>query len=131
MGESNVVRFERPDYIEDPLTEKIREGTRELIEKGIEAELAVLMAAYADKTDDQGRSAVVRNGFLPEREILTGIGPVVAKVPKVRSRTDEPVVFHSALAPPYVRKARSMEAAIPWLYLKGSPAVRCRRPWRC
>ena len=52
MGESNVVRFERPDYIEDPLTEKIREGTRELIEKGIEAELAVLMAAYADKTDD-------------------------------------------------------------------------------
>ncbi|MHB1391260.1 MAG: IS256 family transposase [Thermoleophilia bacterium] len=119
MGESNVVRFERPDHIEDPLTEKIREGARELIEKGIEAELAVLLAAYADQTDDKGRAAVVRNGHLPEREILTGISPVVAKVPKVRSRTDEPVVFHSALAPPYVRKARSLEAAIPWLYLKG------------
>jgi len=119
MDESNVVRLERPDYVEDPLTEKIREGTRDLIEKGIEAELAVLLAAYADKTDDQGRSAVVRNGFLPEREILTGIGPVVAKVPKLRSRTDEKVIFHSALAPPYVRKAKSVEAAIPWLYLKG------------
>ncbi|MHB1391039.1 MAG: IS256 family transposase [Thermoleophilia bacterium] len=119
MSENNVVEFQRPDFPEDPLTGKIREGARELIEKSVAGELAELLAVYAGQTDDQGRAAVVRNGYQPERQILTGIGPVVAKVPKVRSRTDEPVVFHSLLVPPYVRKARSVEAAIPWLYLKG------------
>jgi len=67
----------------------------------------------------QGRLAVVRNGHLPAREIPTGVGPVPVKVPKVRSRTGEPVVFRSSLVPPYVRKARRVEAALPWLYLKG------------
>jgi len=62
---------------------------------------------------------VVRNGYLPEREILTGVGAVPVKVPKVRSRREEPVVFRSSLVPPYVRKARRVEAALPWLYLKG------------
>lgn len=119
MSENNVVEFQRPEFPEDPLTRKIREGARELIEKSVAGELAELLAVYAGQTDDQGRAAVVRNGYQPERQILTGIGPVVAKVPKVRSRTDEPVVFHSLLVPPYVRKARSVEAAIPWLYLKG------------
>ena len=49
----------------------------------------------------------------------TGIGPVTVKVPKVRSKSGKPVTFHSALVPPYVRKAKSLEAALPWLYLKG------------
>jgi len=62
---------------------------------------------------------VVRNGHQPEREIQTGIGPVAVQVPKVRSRTGAPVSFHSALVPPYVRKTASLEAALPWLYLKG------------
>ena len=67
----------------------------------------------------QGRAAVVRNGYQPEREIQTGIGPVTVQVPKVRSRSGEAVVFRSALVPPYVRKSASLEAALPWLYLKG------------
>jgi len=62
---------------------------------------------------------VVRNGYMPERELQTGVGPVPVRIPKVRSRTGEPVVFQSALVPPYVRKTRSLEAALPWLYLKG------------
>jgi putative transposase len=49
----------------------------------------------------------------------TGIGPVPVKIPKVRSKTGKPLTFHSALVPPYVRKTKSLEAAIPWLYLKG------------
>jgi len=61
----------------------------------------------------------VRNGYLPEREIQTGIGPVTVQVPKVRSKTGEAVTFRSALVPPYVRKTQSLEAALPWLYLKG------------
>jgi transposase-like protein len=62
---------------------------------------------------------VVRNGYLPERELQTGLGPVTVKIPKVRARTGVPVTFRSALVPPYVRKTRSLEAALPWLYLKG------------
>jgi len=119
MDESNVVQIQRPEIFEDPLTEMLRQEARGLIKKALKTELAVLLESYAGKTDQRGRSAVVRNGYHPEREILTGIGPVTAKVPKVRSRTGEPVVFHSSLVPPYVRKAKSVEAAIPWLYLKG------------
>jgi len=62
---------------------------------------------------------VVRNGYQPERKILTGIGSVSVKIPKVRAKDGKPVTFHSALVPPYVRKARSLEASLPWLYLKG------------
>jgi transposase-like protein len=62
---------------------------------------------------------VVRNGHLPERELQTGIGPVTVKIPKVRAKSGEPVTFRSALVPPYVRKTQSLEAALPWLYLKG------------
>ena len=62
---------------------------------------------------------MVRNGFLPERELQTGLGPVTVKIPKVRAKTGEPVTFQSVLVPPYVRKTKSLEAALPWLYLKG------------
>ena len=61
----------------------------------------------------------MRNGYLPERELQTGVGPVTVRVPKVRAKTGEAVTFRSALVPPYVRKTRSLEAALPWLYLKG------------
>ena len=77
------------------------------------------MEGFESRHLDDGRAAVVRNGHLPERDIQTGIGPVKVKVPKVRSKDGEPVTFRSALVPPYVRKARSLEAALPWLYLKG------------
>lgn len=62
---------------------------------------------------------MVRNGYLPERELQTGIGPVTVRIPKVRAKTGEAVTFRSALVPPYVRKTKSLEAALPWLYLKG------------
>lgn len=62
---------------------------------------------------------MVRNGYLPAREVLTGIGPVAVKVSEARSRNSESVVFHSTLVPPYVRRAKTVDAALPWLYLKG------------
>lgn len=103
----------------DTLTELMRAGARKLIAEALEAEVTELLATYADQQDDQGRAVVVRNGHQPEREIQTGIGPVTVQVPKVRSRQGEPITFRSALVPPYVRKTASLEAAIPWLYLKG------------
>ena len=101
------------------LTELLRRGARELLQQAIEAELSTFMEGFESRHLDDGRAAVVRNGHLPERDIQTGIGPVKVKVPKVRSKDGEPVTFRSALVPPYVRKARSLEAALPWLYLKG------------
>jgi hypothetical protein len=66
-----------------------------------------------------GRRAVVRNGYLPAREILTTVGPVEVRVAKVRERTGSGVKFNSVLAPPYVRRSARVTAALPWLYLKG------------
>lgn len=103
----------------DTLTEVIRAGARKLIAQALEAEVAELVATYTDQQDEQGRAVVVRNGHQPKREIQTGIGPVTVEVPKVRSRRGKPVSFRSALVPPYVRKTGRLEAAIPWLYLKG------------
>ena len=119
MSQSNVVELSDRVRETDPLTELIRSGARQLIQQAVEAELHTLLAQYADHKCEDGKAAVVRNGYLPEREIQTGIGPVKVRIPKVRSRTGEPVTFRSALVPPYVRKTRSLEAALPWLYLKG------------
>lgn len=103
----------------DTLTDLLRAGARKLIAQAVEVEVAELVAAYADHRDEEGRALVVRSGHHPEREIQTGIGPVTVQVPKVRSRQGKPVTFRSALVPPYVRKTRCLEAALPWLYLKG------------
>ncbi|MDH5701067.1 MAG: IS256 family transposase [Nitrospirota bacterium] len=103
----------------DALTTLIRAGAQKLIAQAVEAEVAELMGLYVDQQDAQGRAVVVRNGHHPARDIQTGIGPVTVQVPKVRSRKGDPVTFRSALIPPYVRKTRSLEAALPWLYLKG------------
>jgi len=119
MSESSAAQFVTPEDVEDPLTEVLRDGARRLIQQAVEAEFAELLEQHADERDERGRAAVVRNGHLPEREVLSGIGPVAVRVPKARSRGEEAVVFHSKLVPPYVRRARSLDAALPWLYLKG------------
>jgi len=85
----------------------------------VESELQELLSGYSEDKTEEGNAAVVKNGYHPEREIQTGVGPVTVRIPKVRSRTGEPVTFHSALVPPYVRKTKTLEAALPWLYLKG------------
>lgn len=104
---------------QDDLTEVIRAGAKKLIAQALEAEVAELLSAFAGEYDEAGRTAVVRNGYQPARAIQTGIGPVLVQVPKVRRRQGPAVRFHSTLVPPYVRKSASLEAALPWLYLKG------------
>ena len=103
----------------DSLTALIRTGAQQLLAQALKAEVAELLAAYGDQRDEQGHARVVLSGHHSKRDIQTGIGPVTVQVPKVRSRQGTPVTFHSALVPPYVRKTASLEAAIPWLYLKG------------
>jgi len=119
MKNNTVVSLNNREQISDPFRNVLRTGARKLIEQAVEAELQEMLSQYTGKEIEGGHAAVVRNGYLPERAIQTGIGPVTVKIPKVRSRIGEPVTFRSALVPPYIRKTRSLEAAIPWLYLKG------------
>ena len=102
-----------------PLEELVRRGARDILQRAIEAELGVLLDEFASVSLIDGRRAVVRNGYLPAREILTTVGPVAVQVPKVRDRTGSGVKFNSTLAPPYVRRSARVAAALPWLYLKG------------
>ena len=119
MSKHNVVELAGRDTIADPLTELLRAGAEQLIYQAVEADLQALLAQHSERRTADGKAGVVRNGYLPAREIQTGLGPVTVQIPKVRAKTGEPVTFRSALVPPYVRKTRSLEAALPWLYLKG------------
>ena len=119
MNKHNVIPFQDREQIVDPLTDLLRSGARQLIHQAVQAEFDQFLKQYDGHITDSGHAAVVRNGYHPEREIQTSMGPVPVKIPKARSRTGEPVTFRSALVPPYIRKAKSLEAAIPWLYLKG------------
>jgi len=101
------------------LDDLIRRGAREIIQQAIETELAQLLEHYENVKTLTGQRAVVRNGYLPEREVLTAVGPVPVTVPKVRDRSGTGVKFNSALVPPYVRRSARVSAALPWLYLKG------------
>jgi putative transposase len=119
VSEDSASGLGAPGAISDSLTELLRQGARGLIEKAVEAELQLLLDQYGNVTNLAGRKLVVRNGYLPEREVLTALGPVPVRVPKVRDRSGSGIKFNSALVPPYVRKARRVEAALPWLYLRG------------
>lgn len=116
---SNIFEIESQSDANDALTGLLRQGARDLIHRAVQAELTEFLEAFETRRLNDGRQAVVRNGYHPERQIQTGIGPVTVQVPKVRSKDGEPVLFRSALVPPYVRKSRSLETALPWLYLKG------------
>ena len=100
----------------------VREGARQMLQRALECEVEAFLADHADRTDERGRKQVVRNGYLPIRSIMTGAGPLEVEQPRVRDKSphaDERVVFTSAILPPYLRKSRSIEELIPWLYLKG------------
>lgn len=121
MEEDNVVAYRNPGVplpVADALTEVLRRGAKELLAQAVEAEVADTIAQFAEWKDEQGRQRVVRNGYLPERAIQTGIGEVTVKAPRVRDRGGE-LKFSSSLLPPYLGRTRSLDELLPWLYLKG------------
>jgi len=119
MKKDTVVELRRPGQEQDLLSTMLREGAQRLVAQAVHAEFEEFLSRYSGERLEDGRAAVVRNGFQPEREILTGLGPVCVRVPKARARSEQPAVFHSMLVPPYVRRAKSLDAALPWLYLHG------------
>src|SRR5215471_14103360 len=106
---------------QDVLTDVLRQGAQQLLAQAIEAEVADWIDRHQDCRDAAGRRQVVRNGHLPERTITTGVGPVTVQQPRVHDRraAGEREKFSSAILPPYLRKTKSIEELIPWLYLKG------------
>lgn len=100
----------------DALTEVLRNGAVALLANAVRAEVAAWIEAHAHLVDEAGRRQVVRNGSMPEREIVTGIGPVKVKQPRVHDRRtpqEGREAFASAILPPYLRKTQSMEDLIP------------------
>ncbi len=102
MTDNTVVSLNTP---RDPLTELIRQGARDLI-------------AQHQNVIVDGKQAIVRNGFLPERTLQTGVGDVEVQIPKVRDRSGNGVKFNSNLIPPYLKRTKSVATLLPLLYLK-------------
>ncbi len=124
MSNDNVVNLIQPGTLTDQLTDVLRNGARVLLIQALEAEVSEFSAGTADLKTQDGCRRVVRHGHLPEREIMTGIGPVAVRQPRVRDRAagaDDParIRFASTILPPYARRSKSLDMLIPILYLKG------------
>jgi transposase-like protein len=123
MKKDTVIELKKPEVsAEDPLTEVLRQGARKLLIHALEAEVQAFLFAHEQIRDDAGKRQVVRNGYGPERKIQTGIGEIMVRAPKVADRRKQApakVRFASTILPPYLRRTKSIEELLPWLYLKG------------
>ena len=124
MGEGTVEAIRFPaESSKDVLTEILRAGARKMLAMAIEDEVEAYIEQHADQRDAEGHRLVVRNGHKVERAIQTGIGPVTVRQPRVddqrTNENGERIRFTSKILPPYLRKTKSIEELIPWLYLKG------------
>lgn len=116
MSDSKVIALNKPEA-EDPLQAILKTGARQLLASAVEAELVSFLAEHNERMD--GKAAVVRNGYLPKRTIQTGLGDIEVQVPKTRDRSGSGCKFNSKLIPPYLKRTDSIEAFLPWLYLRG------------
>ena len=122
MTQDNIVKFAEPGAFEDPLSEVKCCGARKLLADAIEAEVSDFLDWHSRFLIEEGQQRLVRHGHLPEHEIMTGIGPVGVRAPRVRDRVgqgESRIRFSSAILPPYARRSKSLEVLIPILYLKG------------
>lgn len=107
----------------DVLTEILRQGAQEMLATAIDNEVTEYLAQNAHQLDADGKRLVVRNGFLPAREIQTGVGQVRVRQPRVNDKREDEqgqrLRFSSKILPPYLRRTKSIDELIPWLYLRG------------
>lgn len=123
ISNSKVIPFDSGCGFEDELTSLLRQGAKKMLQAAIESEVAAYVDQHKSCLDGEGRRMVVRNGHHPERDLQTGIGPITIKKPKVNDkRVDghgERIRFHSSIVPAYLKRTKSVEELIPWLYLRG------------
>ncbi len=119
MQEITTTSVAFPSASRDVLSEILREGAQQMLTAAIEAEVAEWIESHAHIRDGRGHRQVVRNGYLPEREIITGLGPLQVRQPRVHDRREGEAreVFSSKILPPYLRKTKSIEELLPWLYV--------------
>ena len=115
MSNNSVTKLVQPGTFDDQLTEVLRNGARTLLAQAVNAEVAEFLAEHSHLETCEGHQRVVRHGHLPEREIMTGIGPVTVRQPRLRDRgaghaSDDPRIrFTPTILPPYARRTRSLE----------------------
>jgi putative transposase len=124
VSKDNIIKLIQPGNVYDQLTEILRNGARALLAQAVEAKVSDLLGKHGDLKTTDGHQRVVRHGHLPEREVMTGIGPVAVRQPRVRDReadaTDpDRIRFSPSILPPYMRRSKSIETLLPILYLKG------------
>ena len=121
MGKNTDLELKNPGIpspVSDSLTELLREGARRMLMEAVEAEVQEFLSRHAALKDGKNRQRVVRNGYLPERTIQTGLGNIPVKAPRIRDRAGE-IRFSSRILPPYLRRTKSIAELLPWLYLRG------------
>ena len=119
MSDSNAISLNTPEQ-NASLQTVFQGGARQLLKQAIEAELANLLEQPNSTTAEDGKLAVVRNGYLPKRTIQTGLGDIPVKVPKVRDRTGSGFKFNRERVPPYLKRTKNVEEFLPWLYMRGT-----------
>lgn len=120
--DAEVVAFRAQFGDRSPLDDLVRQGAQRMLQAALEREVDAFLARYEDRRDEKGNRLVVRNGRMPSRDILTGAGPLEVQQPRVRDKSPEKaerVEFSSSILPPYLRRSKSVDELIPWLYLKG------------
>jgi transposase-like protein len=120
--DAEVLEFRAQFGPTSPLDELVRQGAQQMLQTAIEAEVDEFLAVHSTRRDARGNRQVVRNGYLPFRELLTGAGRLAVEQPRVRDNSSERegrVRFSSSILPPYLRRSKAIDELIPWLYLKG------------
>ena len=123
MSEATTTTPLRATPPKDALSEVLRNGAQRMLTAALEAEVEAYIEGQKHSLDQRGHRLVVRNGHLPEREITSGIGPLEVRQPRINDRrVDEAgdrLHFTSSILPPYLRRTKSIDELVPWLYLKG------------
>jgi putative transposase len=121
-ADPEVLEFRAQFEQRSPLDEIVRVGAQRMLQAAVEAEVEDFIAEHATRRDERGNRLVVRNGSLPCRKVATGAGMLDVKQPRVRDNSpkkDDRLHFSSKILPPYLRRSKSIDELIPWLYLKG------------
>jgi putative transposase len=119
---SGVLKFGAIEDARSVLDRIVRDGARKMLQAALEDEVSLFLEAHSSKVDESGRRNVVRNGYMPPREVITGAGSLELQQPRVRDKSSDPdsrVKFSSSILPPYLRRSKAIDELVPWLYLKG------------
>ena len=121
MNKDNVLQLKNPGLalpVNDVLTEVLRNGAKRMLASAVEAEVSVFLDRFSAEKMEDGRARMVRNGHRLERSVQTSLGGIEVTLPRVRDRQGK-IPFTSAILPPYLRRTKTIEELLPWLYLKG------------